>query len=525
MRMQVMWMAVLALWQGSTVAGGELTVSPLFSDNMVLQRERAVPVWGMAAPGAEVRVTFAGQTKTATADAKGAWKTSLDPLQADKTPAEMVISSGAKSVVVKDVLVGEVWICSGQSNMNQTMATLKQQNGKDTPLVKEIEAANFPAIRQFQVRSQTSPEHPQGVFSGRWIPCSPQSVDAFTGVGFFFARELHAKLGVPIGLIKSSVGGTPIESWMSKEMLQTSEYGKKVIADWQAYDSDKAAAEYKTALAKWETLKKEAEAAGKPAPEKPSEQRAPFNPAILYDTMIHPLIPFAIRGVVWYQGESNVGVPRAYYETFPALINGWRTAWGQGDFPFYFVQLANYMEVKNQPSGSGFAVVRDAQLKALSLPNTGMAVAIDIGEEKDVHPRNKIDVGVRLALWARAKEYKQDVKVYSGPLFKSAQFMEGKVVLTFDSVGGGLVAGKRPDVWTAPELNSDPPERFQLCGADKKWVWGKAKITATDTVEVTSDVVKKPIAARYIWMDNPGPVPLLYNKEGLPAATFRTDNF
>jgi sialate O-acetylesterase len=539
-RIRTLLFGIAVLLGGFPVSGkaaDALQPAPIFCDFMVLQREMPVPVWGTAKPKAEVSVTFAGQTKTAVADDKGDWLVKLDPMPANNTVGEMQIKSGADTVRIKRILVGEVWLCSGQSNMEAFLVWLRNGPGGE-PLAKEETTADFPGIRMFEVKKEKEVEAKGPAKTvipahATWLPCTPNSVNNYYPLaGYFFARELHRKLGIPIGIIKSAYGGTPIEAWMSRENLEASDYGKTTIAEWEKkageYDPKKADAEYAAVLDAWEKQMQAAQAAGKREPAKPAKSDEPtrnrYYPSIMYNAMIHPLIPFAIRGVIWYQGETNNG--KSYYETFPAMIAAWRKAWGQGDFPFYYVQLPNFFKPEEQPSGylKGWRVIREAQLKALSLPHTGMAVTIDIGDENNVHPPNKIDVGHRLALWALAKDYKQDV-VWSGPLFKSAKFADGKAVLTFDSVGAGLAAGKRPDVWTPPVLDSTAPERFQLCGKDKKWVWGKAAITGKDTVEVTSNVVKEPVALRYAWMDNPGNVPLLYNREGLPASPFRTDEF
>lgn len=521
---------LLCGWAG---AGEKLVPSALFSDNMVLQREIAVPVWGEAKPGSDVTVTFAGQTKTAKADDKGAWKLSLEPLKTDKKPAEMVIMSGSDTVTIKNVLVGEVWICSGQSNMQCPMSDFKGAPGKECkPIVDAITAADFPAIRHFLVKQTVSPEKKLTTLSGAWVVCTPKTVNGFTATGFFFARALYNKLGIPVGLVANAWGGVPIRSYMSREAMQTSKWGKETIEAQEkrqaAFNEEKAAADLKVATEKWEADKKAAEAAGRPAPFKPVKAKEPFStphyPSTLYNALLYPLAPYAIRGAIWYQGESDSG-QKVYAEAFSTMIKDWRTLWGQGDFPFYFVQLANFQAVAEQPGDSGYAIVRDAQFKTLAVPNTGMAVIMDVGEEKDIHPKNKITVGERLALWALAKDYKQNVKVYSGPLFKSAEFKDGKAVIKFDHAGSGLVAGKRVDVWTEPALNSDAPERFQICGADKKWVWATAKVAGSDTVEVSAESVKTPVAVRYLWMQNPGSVNLLYNKEGLPASPFKTDDY
>lgn len=509
---------------------GKMLPAAIFTDNMVLQREIALPVWGNGRPDTEISVAFAGQTKTTITDKQGVWRVTLDPLKAQNDPTEMVITSGDEKVTVKNILVGEVWFCSGQSNMDMTLGGIKLENEKETPNVKEIQTANYSSIRQFEVSKNVSPYKKISTFRGTWEVCSPHSVENFTAVGYFFAKELYGRLGIPVGLIKCAYGGSPVEAWMSPELLQSSAYGKNKIATWEKkqleYDPAKVKAEYDAAMNRW----KEAVAAGRPAPQKPwrldpEPVRDFCYPGTLYNAMLSPLVPYAIRGVIWYQGEGNTGGMKSYYETFPALIGEWRKMWGQGDFPFYYVQLANFTAPEQQPGENGWSLVRDAQLKTLSLPNTGMAVTIDIGEEKDIHPHNKTEVGRRLALWALSKDYQQSINVYSGPLFKSADFHDEQAIITFDHVGSGLATGKRTNVWDTPEFTASNPERFQICGADRKWMWAEARITGKDTVAVSAAGCAKPVAVRYAWMINPGVAQLLYNKEGLPASPFRTDEY
>lgn len=509
---------------------GKVTPAAIFTDNMVLQREIALPVWGTGRPDAEISVTFSGQTKKTKADKQGSWRVTLDPLKVQSDPAEMTIASGDDRVTVKNILVGEVWFCSGQSNMDMTLGGIKLENDKETPNIKEIQAANFPAIRQFEISKNVSPFKKISTFRGSWEVCSPRSVESFTAVGYFFAKELHGRLGVPVGIIKGAYGGCPVEAWMSPELLQSTAYGRNRLASWekkqQEYDPARVKAEYEDAMNRW----KEAVAAGKPVPPKPwrldpEPVRDFCYPGTLYNAMLSPLVPYAIRGAIWYQGEGNTGGTKSYYETFPALIGEWRKMWGQGEFPFYYVQLANFSVPAQQPGENGWSLVRDAQFKTLSIAKTGMAVTIDIGEENDIHPHNKTEVGRRLALWALSKDYSISVPEYSGPLFTSAIFQGNKAIITFDHVGSGLATGKRTDVWTTPALTSRNPERFQICGADKDWMWAEACITGKDTIEVSAAGCAKPVAVRYAWSINPGVAQLLYNKEGLPASPFRTDDY
>lgn len=540
MRLLLSIVLVLVFACGWADAAEKLGLSPLFSAHMVLQREIPVPVWGVGEPAAEVSVNFAGQAKTAKVDEKGEWKVVLEPLKAENTPAVMTIKSGERVINVDDVLVGEVWLCSGQSNMDYALGGLKMQYKKETPLAAEMATADFPLIRQFDVVKNVSFDNPLHNYNGKWVVCTPSSVSGYTAVGFFFARVLYQKLNIPVGIIKCAWGGMPVETFMSRDAFVGVDGGKgeleAVTQRLASFSEEAAAAKNKKDLEKWKIARKKNAADNKTAPKKPNVEKNPAgdprNPTSLYNAMIYPLAPYAIRGAIWYQGEENghrvrnddkKGKP--YAERFAAMITDWRKAWGQGDFPFYYVQLANMFAVTDVPAEFvPWAHLREAQLQTLSVSNTGMAVTIDVGEGADIHPRNKVVVGERLALLALAKDYKQDVSVFSGPLYKSAEFKDGKAVLTFDQVGTGLAAGKRADVWTAAELNSNAPERFQICGADKKWVWAAAKIIGKDTVEVSAGTVKEPVAVRYAWMNNPGSVVLLYNKEGLPASPFRTDS-
>jgi sialate O-acetylesterase len=375
------------------------------------------------------------------------------------------------------------------------------------------------------VYSGLAPGGPKDRVGGLWQICSPQTAGGFSGTAYFFARELFRDLNVPIGIIRSAWSGSPIQPWTPREALLNHEAGRAYV---EQRERDEAEFSREAGLAKVEKWK--TENPGKKVPgsiemlgKKPSETSR--YPSTLYNAMIAPLIPYAIRGVVWYQGESNdqPDESRSYAQTFPSMIQAWRTHWGQGDFPFYFVQLANFRASSDRPLDSDtWANVRESQLKTLALPHTGMAVAIDIGEEKDVHPRNKIEVGRRLALWALAKDYGKDV-VCSGPIYDRAQFDGNRVVIHFRETDGGLMAGQKEDVWAPVQKSDEPLKRFQICGEDRKWVWADARITGRDTVEVWSESIDVPVAVRYAWASNPEGCNL-YNAAGLPASPFRTDD-
>ncbi len=497
--------ALLLASAGAAVA--DVRLPAVISDNMVLQRGAKVSIWGWAEPGEQVTVGVSWHTMQwgLTADQQGKWRFEMTPPKAGG-PYEMTIR-GKNTITIKNILVGEVWVGSGQSNMQ--MAVRHSANAE-----QEIAAANYPNIRLFSVQ-RTVADQPQSDCVGNWQSCSPETVGDFSAVAYFFGRELHKELNVPVGLIHTSWGGTPAEAWTSRAVLDAEPDVKPIL---QRYDDavakyPQAKKEHEEKVAEWEKAVQEAKAEGKNPPPRPGAPFGPDHPhapAGLYNAMIAPLIPYGIAGAIWYQGESNAGRAYQYRKLFPAMITNWRHDWGRGDFPFLFVQLANFMATKPEPGDSEWAELREAQLLTLALPNTGMAVIIDIGEANDIHPKNKQDVGKRLAFWALAKTYGSKL-VYSGPLYKSMQVEGNRVTLHFDHVGGGLVAG-----------GGEPLKGFAIAGADRKFVWADAKIDG-DTVVVSSDQVAEPAAVRYAWADNP--VCNLFNKDKLPASPFRTDDW
>jgi sialate O-acetylesterase len=366
--------------------------------------------------------------------------------------------------------------------------------------------------------ARTVAETPQPDCKGQWVECSPQTVGHFSAVGYFFGRELHRQLNEPIGLIHSSWGGTPAEAWTSRPALEENPACEPILTRYKEALAQypQAQAQYEEDMAKWKEAAAQAREAGTPPPRRPSAPLGPTShwaPAGLYNGMIAPLVSYVVRGAIWYQGESNAGRAYQYRELFPTLIKSWRTAWDRTDFPFLFVQLANYMDRRPEPNESNWAELREAQLMTLDVPNTGMAVIVDIGDAKNIHPKNKQDVGKRLALWALAQTYGKNV-VYSGPLYQSMEKKGDKIVLHFDHVGGGLVARGAPDDRALPG--------FALAGADRRFVWADARIEG-ETVVVSSPQIADPLAVRYAWADNP--VCSLYNRAGLPASPFRTDTW
>jgi sialate O-acetylesterase len=481
----------------------------IFSDHMVLQRDAIVPVWGWADPGETVTVSIAGQTKSTTADAKGKWSVKLDKLAAGE--AVTMVVSGKNNVTVNDVLIGEVWLGSGQSNMQMQMRGVQN-------IEQEKAAAKFPQLRMFTVK-RNEQVTPQTDCEGAWVLCSPETVETFSATAYFFGGELHQKLNVPIGLIVAAVGATPIEGWTSMEKMNGRKELAPVFAEWDAkmrvpFDPVKAQAQYQKQYAAWKTNSAKRVAEGKPAgyaPQKPVPPREDKNyPGNLFNGMIAPIIPYAMRGAIWYQGENSgrTGFAQLYEFQLPLLIADWRARWGQGEFPFAWVQLANYRQVTNSPSPvSHWAVVREGMLKSLTVTNTGMAVAIDIGMADNIHPINKQEVGRRLGLWARANVYGEKIP-FSGPLPTGHKISGDEITISFKHTDGGLVA-KDGDL-----------QGFVIAGADKQWHWAHARIVG-ETVVVSSPEVKSPVAVRYAWADNPKCN--LYNGAGLPASPFRTD--
>jgi sialate O-acetylesterase len=667
----------LCLFAGAAALQAEIKVPNLFSDNMVIQRDTAVPVWGWAMPGEKVTVKFRGQEKSTAADLSGKWTVKLAPLRACSTPETMEISAGADTKAIKNILTGDVWLCSGQSNMEMALASC--ENAKE-----EISAANYPEIREFRARNTPDTEKAAEDVNGKWVVCSPRSAGEFSGAAFFFARELYKKIKTPVGLINNSVGATAAETWMSpaslkrepvfKPVLDRYEEALKVYPEKQAeydravrpwneltgqkdirrkftdtektgeknswaspdfddsgwrktpagiskiwkapsvmwfrnrfvippewegkditvdglfvairfygaytvcFNGEKISGDeaegwhdirltipgsmvkageavlttrilssqstgrfcgyYKVAPANYAEVilsedqfsaginpanfrvracyKAAAPAGGEDIPVvthpgvQPVGPRHPNAPSALYNALVCPLAPFAVRGVLWYQGEGNAQRACQYRKTLPALIHSWRELWGS-DIPFIIVQLANYKWRVEEPSESVWAELREAQsMTANQESGCALAVAIDIGDAVDVHPKNKRTLGARLALAALKLAYGEDV-VASGPVFKSVKFENGKAVLTFGNIGGGLVA-----------KGGAPLKGFAIAGDDRKFSWADAVINA-DTVIVSSSNVPLPAAVRYAWADNPDCG--LYNQNGLPAVPFRTDRW
>jgi sialate O-acetylesterase len=556
---------------GSVAARANVKMPAIFGDHMVLQRDTGVPVWGWADPGETVTVTAGADHATATAGKDGAWSVKLNQLPASTTPIDVTVA-GKNTLTFHDVLVGDVWLCSGQSNMEFGIRAFMPP--------AEFEKQGNPLIRLFGVPKWVAPvpEKDMGAapaaapLVGTWQVCTPETLtktgewSGFSACGYYFGREVQAFTKQPVGLIASSWGGTRIHSWTSLDTLKTlpqkasatksainfaANYDQikqtyetvtlpqwnAVLAKWTA-DNKAALDAYPAQMTKWKDAAKLAAAQKQPVPPRPQgpkPPRAPRDPihdnqasCALYNGMIAPLIPYAIKGTIWYQGEANSAEPGVYKVELPALIHDWRSHWGQGNFPFLTVQLPNFMQRKPEPSESSWALMREIEANTLSLPNTGIAVTIDIGDAGVIHPSDKQDVGQRLALAAQHVAYQQ-ANVYSGPMYKSFTVQGNKIRVVFDNVGGGLTTGIAPPHYYAcqrPPLTPPPisPDLvgFAIAGADQKFVWAKAQIDG-DAVVVSADGVPNPTAVRYAWADNPACN--LYNKEGLPASPFRTDDF
>ncbi len=640
-----------------------MKLASVFSDNMVFQHDIKLPVWGWSEPGDTVTVEFAGKKKAAVAKKDGKWSVILNPMKISNEPGILTVSSKiskSSKLQIKNILVGEVWVCSGQSNME--WALMNSRNSAE-----EMAAANYPNIRLFTI-PRTADINPKQDVNGSWCCCSPDTVQGFSAVAYFFGREIHRKTGVPVGLINTSWGGTIAEAWTSREAMASDPFFKKVLSEYEfelnnpddavkgihakqkewadkfGNKDTKNEGESKgwhkpdANIAKWKemelpttwqgaghvhsgifwfrrevdvpanwagkdltlsigptdksdvtyfngvqvgsiTMEQRPDAwstpriytvpgklvktgrnviavrvysniyaggfigtpvqmqlvpvAGKketpiplsgawkyeleanfglvPNPPPPPRGQGNANsPYMLFNNMIKPILSYGIRGAIWYQGESNADKAKQYRKLFPLMINSWRKAWKQGNFPFYFVQLANYNPTRHQPEESTWGELREAQTMTLSLPNTGMAVTIDIGEAKDIHPRNKQDVGLRLALPALTKLHGFKNLVYSGPLYKAMKIEKKHIRISFDHLGGGLV------------VHGKKLEGFSIAGKDKKFVWADARIEG-NTVVVSSQQVSKPAAVRYAWAENP--TCNLFNSSDLPASPFRTDNW
>jgi sialate O-acetylesterase len=537
---------------GPLTATAAVKMPAIFGDHMVLQEDLKLSVWGTADPGEAVTVSISGHQAKATADKDGNWRVQLDPLPASAQATELHVAGPGNSFDFKDVLIGDVWLCSGQSNMEFGI-------GNASNAAEAIASANQPDIRLFLVGKKTSLT-PLADVVAKWVVCTPASVaqggwNGFSAAGYFFAKEIQADRKVPIGLIGSYWGGTPAQAWTDLASLQAQpalktfadsytntvdhlaelklKYDQETLPAWQKAHEDwvaKVNAPFKAAMEQWKKDADQAKLAGQPPPAEPKlaapEPRKPVfagdspnSPTLLFNGMIHPLLTYGIKGAIWYQGEANGGSVASsdqYAILFPAMISGWRQLWGEGNFAFLYVQLAGFAP------GTAWPYLRDAQTRTLSLPNTGMAVALDIGLERNVHPTDKLDVGHRLALAARHVAYGEDL-VYSGPTYDGMKVDGKEVRVSFKHAGGGLVIGASPapDATGAKATSADTLEGFEIAGADGKFVPATARIDG-DAVVVSAAEVTAPMAVRYGWKGFPAVN--LYNREGLPACPFSSQS-
>ena len=486
----------------------ELKIPAIIGNHMVLQQKQADPIWGWDTPGAKITVTFVGQIKSAETGADGKWMLKLDPIPANDKPQSIKISDGIQNIEIEDVLVGEVWMCSGQSNMEFLLRN--DWNGD-----LEVAAGNYPKLRLLKVPNVGS-QQLQTDFKSVWQASTPQSASGFSAVGFFFGRYLHQILGVPVGLIDNSWGGSAAEAWVRRESLEKdprfAALMERTVTNEVYKQTEQANVDYAAAMDKYKADEAKAKAAGLPdvrKPVSPAEWLAGNQrPGNIFNGVVNPTRGYGIKGVIWYQGESNVGRAKEYAQLFPFLIEQWRNEWGQGNFPFYWVQLPNYHNKESNPGESPWAELRESQTQTMSLTNTGQAVIIDLGESKNIHPKNKHDVAARLVRWALVKDYGFRFPCHS-PEFQNMEIHDGKVMVKFDCFGSKLRT-----------FDVDEAMGFAVCGSDHIWHWADGKLIGDDQVELTCSEVMNPVAVRYAWANNP--VCNVTSWEGLPVTPFRT---
>lgn len=483
---------LLVIPQG--IARADVKLPNVFGDHMVLQQGQKNKVWGLADAGEAVTVSIDQQSHKVAAGADGKWQVMIDPLPVGG-PYELKVA-GKNEIKLTDVLVGEVWICSGQSNMQWSV------NASNDPDLERA-TAKYPKLRMINF-PQVGTQEPVWTHDRKWMVCTPENVGSFSAVGYFFGRQLHQTLDVPIGLINNAWGGSACEAWIRRDLLAKDEKYKPMMDRWAGME-----ARFAELTAKGNDLTEDEK---KQLNGLRGQMAGNHRPANIYNGVLKSHLGYGIKGAIWYQGESNAGRAYQYRDLFPLMIQNWRDEWGQGDFPFYWVQLADFTAEKPEPGDSDWAELREAQTMTMTrLPNTGEAVIIDIGEGKDIHPMNKVDVGRRLARWALAKDY--GVKIpYHSPQYKSMEKQGNKIVLTFDHVDGGW----RP-------FDVAEPRGFAIAGEDKKFVWATARILPDGKIEVTGANVADPVAVRYGWANNP--VVNMYSRAGLPLTPFRTDDW
>ena len=459
----------------SAITNAEVRLPKIFSSNMVLQQGRENPIWGWADKGEKIILEINGKIIKTKAGVDGKWKALL-PVMDYGGPHTLNIK-GKNTLQLGNILIGEVWVCSGQSNMEMLVKSCLNAE-------TEIASSNYPEIRLFSVPKAVSNSAKDDIEKGNWVNCSPENVPGFSGIGYFFGRYIHQQLKVPVGIINSSYGGSKIQCWMSETAAQND---PELIVTYR----------------KMKEL----------VPEKVDAKMRNELTSVLFNAMINPIIPYGMKGIIWYQGESDRGAPEQYKRTFPAMINDWRKLWMQKDFPFLFVSLANYRKPLNEPGESDWAEIREAQTTALSLPNTGMALAIDLGEAENIHPLNKQEVARRLGLNAMKLAYSKDI-VCSSPIFSSMQTKGNHALIRYNTDGKSLMV---KDLYGYIR-------GFAVAGSDKKFYWAKAELLDSNVIRVYSPKVDRPVAVRYGWSNNPSDLNL-YNLEGLPANPFRTDDW
>lgn len=492
----------------------ELRLPDLFTDGMVLQQGSVAKVWGWTGANVPIKVSFAGQEYVTKADQKGDWMVTLKDLEANSKGAELRVEAAGEAEVVKDVLVGEVWLASGQSNMEWRVAS-------SAGAQEEIASARDPLLRVF-VSSNVAEISPQKDWQGHWKDTRPANTASFTAVGYYFAKVLRAELGVPVGVIECAWGGKPVEAFTSEEALADLPIGQQLLEKkakaMKAFDPTRAQAvfkkqleDYQQKLKAWEKDKK----ARKPrAPRRPANPgKNPSMPSTIYHGMIAPIVGYGVRGAIWYQGESNARPPTAphYGELLATMVADWRQRWGD-DLSFYWVQLANYRQPTTEPGArSDWVVVQDEMRRALeTIPKSGMAVINDIGDAGDIHPKNKKDVGARLARWALKQDYGREKVVVSGPLYSGMEKDGERLIISFDYAEG------------LQTRNGKPPGRFEIAGEEGPWRWAKAELKEGKVI-LSHPELKNPSRARYAWAENPEGANLV-NAEGLPASCFTTED-
>lgn len=512
-----LFVLVFVVFVLTATAWANVRLPAVIGSNMVLQEGKELNIWGWASPGEKVAVLLNGIEVSAEADKWGEWKVKL-PAQEAGGPFTMRVS-GENSLTLENILIGEVWVCSGQSNMEKRIGP---QSGQRPVVnwVHEIEAADYPEIRLFHVPRATS-GIPVSDVNASWMECSPETIGDFSAVGYFFGRDIHRQTGKPVGLIMTAWGGTRSEPWTPPsgfaQVKETADISRRVKQANQDYQEETAS--YLEAKSSWEKQVRESAVSGMPMPAMPFRPVHALDshqePTGLYNAMVAPLIPFSIRGAIWYQGEGNRGDRLEYESKMQALIKGWRAEWNQGDFSFYLVQLAPFNYENTDQVGFSFPEayylpeVWVAQLKTLKVPNTGMAVTTDITELYDIHPTNKQAVGKRLALWALANDYGRDGLVFSGPLFKGIETDGSRILVSFEHTGSGLASN-----------DGEPLNWFEIAGPDGVFKKADASIEGS-LVAVSSPEVASPAAVRFGWHELA--VPNLVNKEGLPASPFNSE--